>query len=214
VDSTDLLDLDSSFHITGNTGQKSSQHYSLVNTRGQKYDCSLQAENNVLTSATDGCTETITPNRWRLFIPNKTRTFVLKYLVVIQAQKSGGSKGSGSDLTDTIRCEIQGATGNGTPWLWHKLNSTRVNAGIAWRECCWGIGWRRLLREGMMPGKDRLTRVAVRIGKAVGKADRKAHQVAAAGLVAKKELEAIAKQVEGLKKQLLRTTKRLKVALR
>jgi hypothetical protein len=63
VDSTDLLDLDSSFHITGNTGQKSSQHYSLVNTRGQKYDCSLQAENNVLTSATDGCTETITPNR-------------------------------------------------------------------------------------------------------------------------------------------------------
>jgi ribonuclease HII len=66
----------------------------------------------------------------------------------------------------------------------------------------------------MMPGKDRLTRVAVRIGKAVGKADRKAHQVAAAGLVAKKELEAIAKQVEELKKQLLRTTKRLKVALR
>jgi hypothetical protein len=68
--------------------------------------------------------------------------------------------------------------------------------------------------EGMMARKDRLTRVAVGIGTAVGKADRKAHQVAKAGLVAKKELEEIAKQVEGLKKQLLRTTKRLKAALR
>jgi ribonuclease HII len=66
----------------------------------------------------------------------------------------------------------------------------------------------------MMARKDRLTQVAVRIGKAVGRADRKAHQVAAAGLVAKKELEEIAKQVEGLKKQLLKTTKRLKAALR
>ena len=65
-----------------------------------------------------------------------------------------------------------------------------------------------------MARRDRLTQVAVRIGKAVGKADRKAHQVAAAGLVAKKDLEDIAKQVEGLKKQLLRTTKRLKEALR
>ena len=85
---------------------------------------------------------------------------------------------------------------------------------MAWRGCYWGIGWRRGFREGMMARKDRLTRVAVGIGTAVGKADRKAHQVAAAGLVAKKELEEIAKQVEGLKKQLLRTTKRLKAALR
>ena len=65
-----------------------------------------------------------------------------------------------------------------------------------------------------MARRDRLTQVAVGIGKAVGKADRKAHQVAKAGLVAKKELEEISKQVEGLKKQLLRTTKRLKAALR
>ena len=85
---------------------------------------------------------------------------------------------------------------------------------MAWRGCGWGIGWRRCFMEGMMARKDRLTRVAVGIGTAVGKADRKAHQVAAAGLVAKKELESIAKQVEGLKKQLLRTTKRLKAALR
>lgn len=65
-----------------------------------------------------------------------------------------------------------------------------------------------------MARKDRLTRVAVGIGSAIGKADRKAHQVAKAGLVAKKELEQISKQVAGLKKQLERTTKRLRAALR
>jgi ribonuclease HII len=54
----------------------------------------------------------------------------------------------------------------------------------------------------------------VGIGTAMGKADRKAHQVAAAGLVAKQELEEIAKQVEALKRQLQKTTKRLKAALR
>lgn len=64
-----------------------------------------------------------------------------------------------------------------------------------------------------MARRNRLTRVAVGIGKAVGKADRKAHQVAKAGLVAKEELEEIAKQVEGLKRQLQKTTKRLKAAL-
>jgi hypothetical protein len=64
-----------------------------------------------------------------------------------------------------------------------------------------------------MARKSRLTRVAVGIGTAIGKADRKAHQVAKAGLLAKKELEGIAKQVEGLKRQLQKTTKRLKQAL-
>jgi predicted transcriptional regulator len=62
--------------------------------------------------------------------------------------------------------------------------------------------------------RNRLTRVAVRIGTAIGKADRKAHQVAKAGLVAKEELEEVAKQVEALKRQLQKTTKRLKKALR
>jgi len=56
--------------------------------------------------------------------------------------------------------------------------------------------------------------VAVRIGTAIGKADRKAHQVAKAGLVAKEELEEVAKQVEALKRQLQKTTKRLKKALK
>jgi predicted nucleic acid-binding Zn-ribbon protein len=62
--------------------------------------------------------------------------------------------------------------------------------------------------------KDRLTKVAVGIGSALGKADRKAHKVAEAGMVAKQELEEIAKQVAALKRQLEKTTRRLKHALR
>jgi hypothetical protein len=64
-----------------------------------------------------------------------------------------------------------------------------------------------------MAKKSKLTKAAVTIGTAMGKADRTAHKVAKAGVVAKQELEAIAKQVEVLKKQLLKTTKRLKQAL-
>ena len=64
-----------------------------------------------------------------------------------------------------------------------------------------------------MAKKSRLTRVAVRIGSAMGKADRKAQQVAKAGVLAKKELHAISKQVDVLKRQLLQTTKRLRKAL-
>jgi DNA-directed RNA polymerase sigma subunit (sigma70/sigma32) len=66
----------------------------------------------------------------------------------------------------------------------------------------------------MMARKSRLTRVAVGIGTVIGKADRKAQQVAKAGLMAKQELEDIAEQVEVLKRQLQKTTKRLKQALR
>jgi hypothetical protein len=65
-----------------------------------------------------------------------------------------------------------------------------------------------------MAKKSKLTQVAVRIGSAMGKADRTAHKVAKAGVLAKKELEDISKQVDGLKRQLLKTTKRLKQALR
>lgn len=60
---------------------------------------------------------------------------------------------------------------------------------------------------------NRLTQAAVKIGAAVGRADRTAHKVAKAGTVAKQELAAISKQVEALKKQLAKTTKRLKRAL-
>jgi polyhydroxyalkanoate synthesis regulator phasin len=48
----------------------------------------------------------------------------------------------------------------------------------------------------------------------VGRADRTAHKVAKAGVVAKAELEAISKQVDALKRQLQKTTKRLKHALK
>ena len=65
-----------------------------------------------------------------------------------------------------------------------------------------------------MARKNRLTRVAAGIGAAIGKADRKAHQVAKAGVMAKEELEEIAKQVDALKRQLQKTTKRLKSALK
>ncbi|MGH9704081.1 MAG: hypothetical protein ACRD4K_11970 [Candidatus Acidiferrales bacterium] len=58
-----------------------------------------------------------------------------------------------------------------------------------------------------------LKRVAVKIGTAAGKVDRTAHKVAAAGVVAKEELAEIAKQVESLKRQLVKTTKRLQKAL-
>lgn len=60
----------------------------------------------------------------------------------------------------------------------------------------------------------KLTQAAVKIGAVMGKADRTAHKVAKAGAVAKEELAAISKQVEALKKQLQKTTKRLKLALR
>ena len=61
--------------------------------------------------------------------------------------------------------------------------------------------------------KSKLKSTAARIGAAIGRADRTAHKVAKAGVVAKKELEDISKQVEALKRQLLKTTKRLKKAL-
>jgi hypothetical protein len=59
VDSTDTLDLSSSFSITGNSGQHSSQHYTLFDTRGQSYDCSIAAQNNALTAVSEGCTDTL-----------------------------------------------------------------------------------------------------------------------------------------------------------
>jgi len=68
-------------------------------------------------------------------------------------------------------------------------------------------------RRTKMAKKSRLTRVAVSIGTAMGKADRKAQQVAKAGVLAKKELHTISKQVDVLKRQLLQTTKRLRKAL-
>lgn len=68
-----------------------------------------------------------------------------------------------------------------------------------------------------MAKKDKLTQVSVRIGKALGKAEKQAHrrarQIAEAGKVTKEELQEISKQVEALKKQLVKTTGRLKKVL-
>jgi hypothetical protein len=64
-----------------------------------------------------------------------------------------------------------------------------------------------------MAKKSRLTNAAETIGAAMGRADRTAHKVAKAGVMAKKELAAISGQVEALKKQLEKTAKKLKKAL-
>jgi hypothetical protein len=55
VNSTDTLQLDSSFNLVGNSGQKSSQKYSYADSRGGNYSCKLAAANNTLTSVSDGC---------------------------------------------------------------------------------------------------------------------------------------------------------------
>jgi predicted transcriptional regulator len=67
--------------------------------------------------------------------------------------------------------------------------------------------------ETLMVKKDRLKEVGAKIGTAMGKADKEARKFKKAGAVAKEELQAISKQIDGLKKQLLKTTTRLKKAL-
>lgn len=62
--------------------------------------------------------------------------------------------------------------------------------------------------------KSRLTKVAEGIGGALGRADRTAQKVAKAGLVAKKELAELSKEVDSLKKRLQIATKKLQKALR
>ncbi|MGA8035461.1 MAG: hypothetical protein WA823_11485 [Candidatus Acidiferrales bacterium] len=69
-----------------------------------------------------------------------------------------------------------------------------------------------------MAKKTGLTRVAEKVGKAVGTADRRAHEtvkkVTHASKVAKSELADIAKEVESLKKRLQKATTRMQKALR
>jgi F0F1-type ATP synthase membrane subunit b/b' len=64
-----------------------------------------------------------------------------------------------------------------------------------------------------MARKSKLTQVAVKIGTAMGKADRRVQKFANAGSLAKKELDDISKQVDALKRQLQKTARRLKHAL-
>ncbi|HXN20807.1 MAG TPA: hypothetical protein VN875_20915 [Candidatus Binatus sp.] len=64
-----------------------------------------------------------------------------------------------------------------------------------------------------MMAKNQLKQAARKIGAAMGKADRTARKVAKAGLVAREELVQLSKQVDSLKRQLQKTTKRLRSAL-
>jgi seryl-tRNA synthetase len=61
--------------------------------------------------------------------------------------------------------------------------------------------------------RNRFKSAAKKIGAAMGKADRTAHKVAKAGIVAREELIELSKHVESLKRRLQKTTKRLKNAL-
>ncbi|HEY2458974.1 MAG TPA: hypothetical protein VGI13_16830 [Candidatus Acidoferrum sp.] len=65
----------------------------------------------------------------------------------------------------------------------------------------------------MAKKKDKLTEAGVKVGTALGKANRKAHKIVAAGAIAKEELLALSKQVDELKRQLAKTTERLKKAI-
>src|SRR6266480_3118951 len=91
--------------------------------------------------------------------------------------------------------------------------------GVVWRgyvNDSWnrsGIGWLHPEWRTTMARKSKLTRVAVGIGTAMGKADRGVQKVAKAGSLAKRELDDISKQVDALKRQLQKTAKRLKRAL-
>ena len=62
-----------------------------------------------------------------------------------------------------------------------------------------------------MAKKNKLKEAAVKIGSAVGKADGRAHK---AVRVAKQELTELSKQVNALKKQLEKSSKKLKSALK
>lgn len=68
-----------------------------------------------------------------------------------------------------------------------------------------------------MAKNNKLRNAAVTIGSAVGKADGTAHKAvykaAKAAHVARQELIQLSKQVDSLKKQLMKSTKRLKSAL-
>lgn len=64
-----------------------------------------------------------------------------------------------------------------------------------------------------MAKKSKLTAAAEKIGTAIGKADRKTQKIARAGQVAKEEFRELRNQVKALKRQLEKTSERLKHAL-
>jgi phage-related tail protein len=67
--------------------------------------------------------------------------------------------------------------------------------------------------EENMARTSRLKSIARKIGSAVGTAENKARKVAKAGVVAKKELNAIKQELASLRKQLEKTTRHIQKAL-
>jgi hypothetical protein len=65
-----------------------------------------------------------------------------------------------------------------------------------------------------MARKTRLTRVAVKIGSAAGRADRTARKVAEAAHLASKELRGLREKIAALADDLQKTSKRLRRSLR
>ncbi len=65
-----------------------------------------------------------------------------------------------------------------------------------------------------MTSRTRLAGTAVRIGAAIGKADRSAHKITKAAQIAKEELLELTRQMEALRQQLQRSSERLKRALK
>ncbi|MBI3669203.1 MAG: hypothetical protein HY237_05430 [Acidobacteria bacterium] len=65
-----------------------------------------------------------------------------------------------------------------------------------------------------MAKKSQLTAVAVKIGTALGRADRTARTVGEAAKVAREQLTELTKQVEALARELKKTRERLKHAVR
>jgi hypothetical protein len=109
--------------------------------------------------------------------------------------------------------EIKIGSGELNPKTENRPLRTRLCFAQSYTEATFWVYDGALSPEDKMAKKSKLSQVAVRIGSAMGRADRKAHQVAKAGVLAKKELQDISKQVDALKRQLLKTTKRLKNAL-
>jgi len=114
---------------------------------------------------------------------------------------SGGEYGVAGQLS--LITTNSGRAGNGVVWRGY-VNDSWNRSGIGWLYS----GWRTTMAR-----KSKLTRVAVGIGTAMGKADRGVQKVAKAGSLAKRELDDISKQVDALKRQLQKTAKRLKRAL-
>ena len=75
------------------------------------------------------------------------------------------------------------------------------------------VYWVKFLREAKMPNKPKLEQTAVRIGTAIGRAERVARALGESARETRKELTELKKTVRGLARELEETKKRLQRAL-